>query len=137
MFTTIETPLGSIRTYKGNYIAKDIIMSRIGYRSMTDLLAKIDDSEQGTLKTPAGYKLRVLTPRGLQQFFERTNSTKSQFSIMREWWFTREKDRGEDAIQLYLNGCVLCGMAVSLWLMRPLTLKVKSRGSPLQVNLLV
>ncbi|MEC2392623.1 hypothetical protein BK709_18995 [Bacillus thuringiensis serovar shandongiensis] len=121
MFTTIETPLGSIRTHQGNYIAKDIIMSRIGYKSVTDLLSKVDDSEQGYIQMPAGYKLRVITDRGLQQFFERTNSTKSQFSIMREWWFTREKDRGEDAMQLYLNGCVLCGMAVSLWLMRPLT----------------
>ncbi|MCH5453767.1 hypothetical protein L4B26_17745 [Bacillus toyonensis] len=118
MFTTMETPLGSIRTHQGNYIAKDIIMSNIGYKSMTDLLAKVDDTEQGYIQMPAGYKLRVITDRGLQQFFERTNSTKSQFSIMREWFVTREKDRGEDALQLYLNGCVLCGMAVSMMLMR-------------------
>ncbi|EKS8377831.1 hypothetical protein ABE55_22025 [Bacillus thuringiensis] len=118
MFNTTETPLGSIRTYENWYVAKDVLMSTIGYRSMTDLLAKIDDAEQGYIQMPAGYKLRVLTDRGLQQFFERTNSTKSQFSIMREWFVTREKDRGEDAIQLYLNGCVLYGMAVSLWLMR-------------------
>lgn len=118
MFNTTETPLGSIRTYENWYLAKDVLMSTIGYRSMTDLLAKIDDAEQGYIQMPAGYKLRVLTDRGLQQFFERTNSTKSQFSIMREWFVTREKDRGEDAIQLYLNGCVLYGMAVSLWLMR-------------------
>lgn len=128
MFTSIETPLGSIRTHKGFYIAKDVLMSTIGYRNMTDLLAKVDDTEQGYIQVPAGYKLRVITDRGLQQFFERTNSTKSQFSIMREWWLTREKGRGEDAMQLYLNGCVLCGMAVSLLLMRPLTLYTKKEG---------
>ncbi|KAA0771797.1 hypothetical protein DN392_18390 [Bacillus sp. BB51/4] len=127
MFTTIETPLGSIRTHQGNYIAKDIIMSKIGYRSMTDLLAKVDDTEQGYIQMPAGYKLRVLTPRGLQQFFDRTNSTKDKFGTMREWWLTREKDRGEDAIQLYLNGCVLYGMAVNLWLMR-----VSIKATPLR-----
>lgn len=121
MFNTTETPLGSIRTYEDWYVAKDVLMSTIGYRSMTDLLVKVDNTEQGYIQMPAGYKLRVLTDRGLQQFFERTNSTKDEFSIMREWWFTRKKDRGEDAIQLYLNGCVLCGMAVSLLLMRPLT----------------
>ncbi|MEK4926979.1 hypothetical protein [Bacillus sp. FSL K6-1338] len=118
MFTTIESPLGSIRTHEDWYVAKDVLMSTIGYRSMTDLLAKVDDTEQGTIQTPSGYKLRVLTDRGLQQFFERTNSTKDEFSIMREWWFTRKKDRGKDAMQLYLNGCVLYGMAASMMLMR-------------------
>ncbi|MEC2709112.1 hypothetical protein P9Z39_26145 [Bacillus thuringiensis] len=114
MFNTTETPLGSIRTYEDWYVAKDVLMSTIG----TDLLAKVDNAEQGYIQMPAGYRLRVLTDRGLQQFFERTNSTKDEFSIMREWFVTREKDRGEDAIQLYLNGCVLCGMAVSTMLMR-------------------
>ncbi|UFH99681.1 BRO family protein [Bacillus toyonensis] len=133
MFTNIESPLGSIRTYEVNglkwFIARDILMDAIGYRNMTDLLNKVDKEEKNKIPSSGGYKLTVLTSEGLRQCFDRTISSKEQFNTMREWAIEKGYIRPqllnteESAPQLYLNGFVLYGLSFSLLLMRPLTPK--------------
>ncbi|KAB2376004.1 MULTISPECIES: BRO family protein [Bacillus] len=89
MFTNIESPLGSIRTYEVDglkwFVAKDILMDAIGYRNMTDLFTKVDKEEKNKIPSSGGYKLTVLTSEGLRQFFDRTISSKEQFNTMKEW----------------------------------------------------
>ncbi|AJH66976.1 hypothetical protein BF32_113 [Bacillus thuringiensis] len=131
MFTSIDSPLGSIRTYEANglkwFVAKDILMDAIGYRKMTDLLTKVDKEEKNKMPLTGGGKITVLTSEGLRQCFNRTISSKEQFNTMREWAIEQGYIRPqllntvESATQLYLNGFVLYGLSFSLLLMRPLT----------------
>ncbi|HHB2937637.1 MULTISPECIES: BRO family protein [Bacillus cereus group] len=131
MFTSIDSPLGSIRTYEANglkwFVAKDILMDAIGYRNMTDLLTKVDKEEKNKMPLTGGGKITVLTSEGLRQCFNRTISSKEQFNTMREWAIEQGYIRPqllntvESATQLYLNGFVLYGLSFSLLLMRPLT----------------
>ncbi|EJR47507.1 BRO family protein [Bacillus cereus] len=138
MFTSIESPLGSIRTYEANglkwFVAKDILMDAIGYRNMTDLLTKVDKEEKNKIPLTGGGEITVLTSEGLRQCFDRTISSKEQFNTMREWTVEQGYIQPqllnveESATQLSLNGFVLYGLSLSLLLMRTLTLYTKKEG---------
>ncbi|MGG0759224.1 BRO family protein [Bacillus paramycoides] len=109
MFNIIESEFGNLRAREEDgttwFVARDIC-DMIGYKNATDVFKKVDPKELDMTRMPGGFRLTVVTSKGLAQFFEvNKHSSKENFKSVREWAFesnliqTHEENE-EDVVKL-------------------------------------
>ncbi|MBY0600177.1 BRO family protein [Bacillus bingmayongensis] len=128
MFKIIESEFGNLRTNEAGgakwFAAKDVC-DMIGYKNTSDVFKKVDPKELDITRTPGGFSLKVVTSKGLAQFFEvNKHSRKENFKSVREWAFesnliqTHEENKEDVGKLSTLGECLLMVSLVNIKLLR-------------------